>query len=212
MKWVEYKDGHFKPSNKVLRTSILNIGAGKINPIDLKYFEKYFLVNLDTMYRNAKSSSDIEDMYRQDDCPSGKFLCDEDVNGFLSSYYYRFNLITMYRYLEHVPFDDVLYFIYQLSTALEVGGYLDVVVPDCKLLASMITNEKIDSKLFERNNILITTELLNQPEDPHASIWTVDRIQYFFTLEGRFKIINIEKYYTFDGREIYIRAIIQRIK
>lgn len=210
-KLVEFNGDCFVPYNKISHVKILNIGAGKINPIDIRNFDRYFLVNLDTMYNLGCNSAQIENMHTLKDQDRFTAKCNDCIDKFLENYYYRFNLITMYRYLEHVPFDNVLYFIYKLSTALELGGYIDVIVPDYKTLARRILSEDPGELGFESHNILVTTELLNTPSDPHASIWTVDRIIHFFRLEGRFEVVKYFKNYKFDGRDIYIRAIIERI-
>ena len=47
---------------------------------------------------------------------------------------------------------------------------------------------------------------------PHASIRTPQRLKYFFGLEERFKVVSLDPDYVFDGRDIYIRAKIERIK
>ena len=64
---------------------------------------------------------------------------------------------------------------------------------------------------FEAHNITLTTELLNEPSCPHASIWTPDRAYYFFGLEGRFEISVYHTNYEFDGRDIYLRFLARRI-
>jgi hypothetical protein len=131
---------------------------------------------------------------------------------FLTKFHYRAHLITLYRYLEHVPKTDVLYFIYLLSTTVEINGLIDIIVPNYKDLANRILTEDVDSKDFEADDIVTTFELLNEPYDPHASIWTAERIYKFFELEGRFEVIDVMSNYEFDGRDIYLRALVKRIK
>jgi len=212
VKYIPKETSIFAQNDKQLYTSILNIGAGKSYPIDISKFKKYFLVNLDKIYRRGVFTTDVENIWENREWQTKTTKCNSDVFEFLSKYYYKFDLITIYRFLEHVPFNEVLYFIYLLSTALEVGGYIDIIVPDYRILANMLLEEDVYGKSFEANNILVTTELLNHPEDPHASIWTASRLVYFFELEGRFEIKLIKPNYTFDGRDIYIRAIAQRVK
>ena len=80
----------------------------------------------------------------------------------------------------------------------------------------MILNENLSKDVnhaeWERHDTLLTYELLNEPSMPHASIWTPERIKYFFGLEERFELKLIYPNYLFDGRDIYIRAILERIK
>jgi hypothetical protein len=118
--------------------------------------------------------------------------------------------VVIYRFLEHVSFTQVNYFLYLVSTVLKKDGLVDIIVPNYVLLAQKILNEKIDEN-FESHNILLTTELLNEPSCPHASIWTPDRVRYFVELEGRFKVETLSAAYSFDGRDIYIRFLARRI-
>jgi hypothetical protein len=65
--------------------------------------------------------------------------------------------------------------------------------------------------VFPEHNILLTTELLNEPSCPHASIWTRNRAKYFFSLEGRFEVPHTWDSVKFDGRDIYLRFKANRI-
>lgn len=195
----------------------LNIGAGKIEPI-LEFPRRYCLINLDPMFMGALSAEEAEThahdwKYKQgyQNYINTKIYSHSEANPFLERTVLKFDKIFMYRYLEHVPFDQVLYFIYLLSTVTKPGAEIDVIVPDYKILANILLLENINSKDFEKNNILLTTELLNEPSCPHASIWTVDRALYFWSLEDRFRIREITTPYSFDGRHIYLRFIAERI-
>lgn len=201
--------------------SILNIGAGKIKPLYIKNLtEKYFLIQLDPMYQNFVDMSNAEKFYKE-----WKYQIKENntivkVNNeamdFLGTYCYQFDHIACYRYLEHVTKPEIQSFLYLISTALKVGGTLDIIVPNYEILADMIINETINEDTkhaeWERHDTLLTYELLNEPSMPHASIWTPQRINYFFELEERFKVINIVECFKFDGRSCYLRAKILRVK
>lgn len=223
--------------------SILNLAGGKILPFqfpnsDLNLYSELgrFLVNLDYIYYDSHPVSEILKSHlwwknqrkmltknlklRHDDKLERQYNmqtelnCNINIYKFLERYHILFDVITMYRFLEHVPKTKVLYFIYLLSTCLEIGGYLDVIVPDYKKLATRIITENPFSNVFnfEEEDIITTFELLNEPNSPHMSIWTKDRIHYFFELEKRFKIENIIENYEFDGRDIYIRFLSRRVK
>jgi hypothetical protein len=135
----------------------------------------------------------------------------------------KFDVVILNRVLEHIPKDEVLYFIYLLSTITNPGkraisicgdrqkqGIISVIVPDYKLLANMLLNEEVGSPNFDKHNILLTSELLNEVSDPHASIWTAERLEYFFEYENRFEVTNITRFFKFDKRDIYIHALIQK--
>jgi hypothetical protein len=98
-----------------------------------------------------------------------------------------------------------------MATSLRVGGYIDCIVPNYRALANRILNEDLTSKDFEAEDIITTYELLNEPGSPHCSVWTPDRILKFFELEKRFHVIMVDPQFNFDGRDIYIRAVIARI-
>lgn len=194
--------------------TVLNIAGGKVKPIFETTPDPMFLVNLDTSYYIGEPPGALEYAWhswirQKNDKPSREYFVNNDIYDFLSRTTMKFNIITIYRFLEHVPFDKVLFFIYLLSTVTESDDCVDIIVPDYYKLAKMIIDENVDSKSFESNNILLTTELLNEPSCPHASIWTVDRLDKFFRLEKRFKPLEIYPY-KFDGRDIYLRAIMVR--
>ncbi len=191
---------------------ILNIAAGKFQPINLEPIS--FLVNLDTMYYHHTEASLIEAIYNDwkiKRATNKKFYCSQDVFSFMERTIINFDKVCIYRFLEHVSYTQALYFIYLLSTITRKGSLIDVIVPNYEKLANMILKEDVNDKDFEANNILLTTELLNEPSCPHASIWTPARAEYFFELEGRFKVNQWVSDYEFDGRKIYLRFLAERI-
>ncbi|MFW9871842.1 MAG: hypothetical protein ACFFG0_01985 [Candidatus Thorarchaeota archaeon] len=197
---------------------ILNIAAGKIKPLEIPNetpFQKRYpkrIINVDTTYYQYTSPSkieiEIETMLRLDQ--TKEWYCNEDAFKFMENTKTMFDRVVIYRFLEHVSFTQVNYFLYLTSTVLKEDGLLDVIIPNYRILADMLLKEKID-KNFEAHNILLTTELLNEPSCPHASIWTPDRVKYFVELEGRYKVDSIMTPYKFDGRDIYIRFLARRI-
>lgn len=201
------------------KNSVLNIGAGpgRILPEVLKQLQTYFLINLDVYYPEESCSSitEIGNKYKEwlkKYTSIETFRSNTGWEEFISKYAYPVSYVTMYRYLEHVRMTQVPYFLYMVSTILKDGGLVEGIVPDYDELARRILSEQPKKdKNFEAKNILHTTELLNEPEDPHCSIWTADRLEYFFTLEGRFKVIDITDNYKFDGRDIYLKFIMERI-
>ena len=192
---------------------ILNIAGGKLFPEELP--ANFFLVNLDKMYYNSSSPELLEAEY----CNwlrtgrEGRKLCyiNQDCFDFLSRTTIQFDRIAIYRFLEHVKRTDVLYFIYLLSTCIILEGKVEVIVPDYRILAERILQEDTDHIDFDKKDIITTTELLNEPDCPHASIWTEDRARHFFEYEGRFNVIETTTPYSFDGRNIYLKFIAERM-
>jgi hypothetical protein len=206
--------------------AILNVGAGKEIPLNLPS-EPYMLVNIDSgYYAGTISFSELLDFHKNYSKDSAyissftgkyfntpshiEFAVKEDIFRFMEQYQLKFDRIVMYRFLEHVKRTDVLYFIYLMATSLKIGGYIDCIVPNYRALANRILNEDLSSKDFEAEDIITTYELLNEPGSPHCSVWTPDRILKFFELEKRFLVIMLDSQFNFDGRDIYIRTIIQR--
>ena len=185
---------------------ILNIAPGKFRPLDLPLKDPYLLVNLDTMYYQIDEPGFIEKKFSTWTGQSPKtFYCNIDAFQFMERTRLNFDVICIYRFLEHVSFTQLQYFIYLLSTVTLKGSVIDVIVPNYEMLARLIMNESVTDSNFEAHNILLTTELLNEPSCPHASIWTPERAKYFFELEGRFEVNSITSQFNFDGRGIYMR-------
>lgn len=199
-----------------LKNLILNIGAGKMKPLDLP--DSYFLINLDkNEYYGQKRMDDAlhaVSIYEDDftSIRSQTIFVKDDVWRFLHSITFSFDRIVLYRFLEHIQREELLYFLYILSTAVNVGGTLDIIVPDHQELASWLVTEKMEDIQDQGHDIIVTTEFLNEPGDPHASLWSPDRAKYYLELEGRFKIDEIQKNFEFDGRDIYLRIKATRIK
>ncbi|MCK5602811.1 hypothetical protein KAR91_13100 [Candidatus Pacearchaeota archaeon] len=202
--------------------TILNIAAGKMQPLYMDEIAEYgyMLINLDPMYFKGTPADVIEDIHSRwmagvlDPCQEVKLI--SEAIPFMDRTTIEFDHISCYRFLEHVPKTDILYFLYSMSTAMKIGGTFDFIVPNYIILAELLLNEgnmvfKSPGD-FEAHDILLTYEMLNEPGCPHASIWTPTRAHYFFGLEGRFEITSLDESFEFDGRDIYMRIQGKRIK
>ena len=202
---------------------ILNIAAGKFKPLEFgskrDNMMPNYTLNVDTSYFTKETPAMIEDNIRcwKTDRDRGNITrnLNMDVVQFMERTSIVFDRVVIYRFLEHVPFTEVEYFIYLVSTVLKKGGYVDVIVPNYRILADMLAQEDVYSKdpnfNFNAHNIILTTELLNEPSCPHASIWTSERMSMFWELEKRFEVGLQHKSFEFDGRDIYLRSFIQRV-
>lgn len=206
---------------------VLNIAGGKFEHLPILDSEKTgmlpkFELNVDTGHYTNMSPHIAEEIagswVQNGDRSSQLLYLNCDVFQFMERTVLKFDRVAIYRFLEHVSFTQVLYFIYLVSTVTEEGALVDVIVPNYETLADSIVNE---NKMFERNktsyqefenwNIELTTELLNEPSCPHASIWTPYRAKLFWELEKNFRIDDIDAGFKFDGRDIYMRFIAERL-
>jgi len=198
---------------------VLNIAGGKFDPLPMSSKENLmmpkYVLSVDTSYFTENKASVIEsDIHawgRDKDRISKYTHLNMDVFEFMERTSIIFDRVVIYRFLEHVTFPQVDYFTYLVSTVLRPGGQVDVIVPNYIQLAEMILNDNPRMSDFPEKNILLTTELLNEPSCPHASIWTPERMKYFWELEGRFKVGLQNPAFKFDGRDIYLRSFIERI-
>jgi hypothetical protein len=204
---------------------ILNLGSGsgRIKPLVIgeRQLEHYFLLHVDRMEIDGHKSDfpklvEMLDNFSKQPLIAGKQIHEYLLPGytwekFSDVWPITFDYVSLYRILEHVPMRDVLYFLYCVANLTSIGGEVDIIVPNMKILAKLLLQEDVSLKSFESTNILLTTEILNEPYDPHASLWTPDRITYFCQLENRFEVTNIIDEFEFDGRSIYLRATLKRI-
>jgi len=198
---------------------ILNVAAGKFDPLPLLKEEgkliPTFTLNVDTSYFTQSQPAQIESEIIDWDGNKDRLTVSKNLNmdiiEFMEQTSILFDRVVIYRFLEHVSFTEVEYFIYLVSTLLQKHGLVDVIVPNYIQLAEMILNDDPYMPSFAQKNILLTTELLNEPSCPHASIWTTERMKYFWELEGRFKHKTSWPAFKFDGRDIYLRSILQRL-
>lgn len=203
---------------------ILNIAGGKFSPLkEIRMIPHYFHLSVDTSYFSKKTpevvEQEIEIWLKNSNRITTNCLLNMDVFEFMDRTYLKFNNIAIYRFLEHVSFTNIAYFIYLVSTVIQPDGLVDVIVPNYEKLAAHIIEEpeRLEKQnfgcynSFEGWNTELTTELLNEPSCPHASIWTPTRVKMFWEAENKFKIINIDPQYSFDGRDIYLRFQAKRI-
>ena len=193
--------------------TILNLGAGRIKPLtNINYG---YIVNVDRGFPLEVCSCDTESCFRK--ILKGnlieKLYINYDIFEYLEKTLIEFNYVCLYRILEHIPFTKVDYFIYLISRVIKKKGIVDIIVPDINKLSSL-TLEKLQTANdndFRFWHTLLTTEIVNEPFDPHASIWNPTLLKYFWELEKRFKLVELEENYLFDDRDIYIRCKMERI-
>jgi hypothetical protein len=201
---------------------ILNLAAGKFHPLPMdedNILMPRYTLNVDTSYFTENTPNMVEDdiisWLGDEDRLTKSVALNMDVFEFMERTRVKFDRVVIYRFLEHVSFTQVEYFIYLVSTVLKERGFVDVIVPNYEQLAELLLSEPNhhDNPVFnfEAHNILLTTELLNEPSCPHASIWTPHRMNRFWQLEGRFRVAKQNPAFKFDDRDIYLRSIMERL-
>ena len=99
------------------------------------------ILNIEKIYRNHTTPFEIEkniDSWIKDGTQTERLYLPYDIEEFLKCSRHKFDRVAIYRYLEHVSFVQVLYFIYLISTITMKDSFVDVIVPDYKKLAKMI--------------------------------------------------------------------------
>jgi len=137
-----------------------------------------------------------------------------------SANFYKFkeqcDLAIAYRVMEHIPRKEIDFALYSIWKTLKPEGILDIIVPNFINLAKFILQE---DEIFSNNkfseivkyDILVSTEIYNEPSDPHQSIWTPTRAKIYIETEGLFKIHSIKEKYVIDNRDIYMRVISRKV-
>lgn len=191
--------------------SILDLAGGSIFPefpeILRDVIDTRVIVHIDKSYStpvdytdlaNLLESRQLVDLYTKD-----------DVWNFLQNFIRQFDMISCYRFLEHVPVDKVLTFIYLMRTKVKTGGYCDVIVPNWNDLRQIDIDA--EDELMTKDYLTVVYELCNFPGDPHASVFTPKKLKKFFELEGGWEHIKTYEKYNFAGRDIYFRSVFKAI-
>lgn len=187
---------------------ILNLGCGKNVPMDLP--EKFDLINIDSSMYRVHSEEEIFKKILEENDVNQIFFFNDDAPSFLEQCPIKFDKIVMYRFLEHISRKNLLYFIYILAGALKENGEMDIIVPDHQKLAKKLAEETEQDMEDINHDITITTEFLNEPSDPHGSLWSPLRAKYYLELENRFDVTRIYRNFEYDGRNTHIRIIAKR--
>lgn len=187
---------------------ILSIGTGR----------KYKLV--DSMIRDSVSTE--ADITHVD--PSYNFISDYEDDNVLEtdeSILVKndiFNYLEQYsdedithiysqRVFEHIKTEDISYLLYLLYECSVADAKLEIIVPNFQYVfqdALSLDADKMTAKEFNRKLIECTTELFNEPTDPHRSIWTTALAKYYIELEGYWKIDDIT-HIKIDQRSWYMK-------
>lgn len=132
----------------------------------------------------------------------------EDVFTFLEGYMEEaFDQIFASRFFEHIHYERIPYLLYLLYTVSRPGTTLQIIVPDYVKVAEdfrTLNHKKMKALTFNRRMIQIHTEVFNEPNDPHQSVWTPMLAEYYMTVEGYWNEPKIE-YVALDGRDWYIK-------
>jgi hypothetical protein len=112
-----------------------------------------------------------------------------------------FDHIIGCRYFEHIPWNQLGYYLYQMYRCLEVDGLLKFVVPDFTRISKALSelNEEFEYQKW----VTLNSEYFNEKSDPHSCLWTEEIAKPLLEGEGYFKDTTVENI-TIDGRHWYI--------
>jgi len=202
--------------------TILNLGAGKINPDFMnRIAEKSFVVNVDQSYTSERSTaSDIvsaeydHEKREHEDQLRDVHNISADIFEFLGTYKHKFETIIMSRIAEHMFYDagEVGQLLSMSRNLLAKGGQMFIIVPNHARLAKKLLNYDPDGIATEVNHdlLLLNTEFCNTRCDPHGSIWTTLTAKSYIENEGNLKITAYHQDVKWDGREYMLIVVKKR--
>jgi hypothetical protein len=200
--------------------TILNIGAGKVNPND--FTDDYdFVVHMDRSYVRDRDPDqlhimeDIEGDHVRVLSGSGPIIrfAPFDIWEFLDNYKYKFDHINADRIFEHQFYDsgEVGRLLDACNQITKDEGTLDIIVPDHLKLAKELVEAEENGYAdkpypFSYHCLRQSTEWMNTRCDPHGSVWTPLTAHYYIESEGgTWQIDNIEHDITHKGRDCYMK-------
>lgn len=193
---------------KALGRKILSLGTGR----EWEWFNGQFEMNQSPEVTDPIYITHVDQMY-QEDLDSPHWLVGQDIFRYLEEYKYRdYDEIHAQRIFEHIPVDQIHYLGYLLYSVAVPGAKLVITVPDFQKVFALLNTldaDKLTGMEFKRGLIKVTTELFNEPSDPHQSPWTQALAKYYLEVEGYWKISSIE-YVRLDGRDWYMKITADR--
>lgn len=191
--------------SSVYQRRILDLGTGREW---LKYkddnYSNDLITCIDRLYENIDSNvQNIE-------------LISDNILNYLEKYMGNpFNKVVACRVFEHFSPKDIGYILYLIYNVMIPNGKIEITVPnfinifeDLNLLETDLMNTP-SMKNFNLDMIKIHTEIFNEINDPHQSVWTPELAKYYLTLEGYFDDVKIESK-ELDGRDWYIIVTARR--
>lgn len=189
--------------------NVLSIGTGR----KWDSFNKQFVGNTsDCKITHVDPSySDDADWDLGDDIT----LSNKSIFEFLENYPNAdFNSIYSERFFEHIKSEEILYLLYLLYETSAPAADITITVPDFRLIFKTISDldpNTLSTTMFNRKMIECTTEVFNEGESPHKSIWTPTIGKYYLELEGYWKV-NKTTTVTLDRRDWYLSILATNTK
>ena len=206
--------------------AVLNIGGGKEHPLfKNKLPSGSIIVNLDRKYISSSSVDDILPKHEklienpdevkltkkkfnvtyQNNLPSTRvYYLDMNITQFLKEYYYKFDIICMYNFLERVPREKTYNFFNLIYSNLKYNGYLDIIFRDFHPLSSNILEFENRGLSEDIARMQLYEKLFGSPDKPHRSVWTSEKL---LKILRRFNInaFGVEEDDNFNKRVIGIK-------
>ncbi len=175
---------------------ILTIGSGRD-------WKKY-----DDIYAPTSELMHVDAMYKYETSEGSSHMIGEDIIQYLeNNNSLSYNIIHGQRIFEHIAVDKLQYLLYLLYCSAAPDATLHITVPDFeKVLETLKSLDPFSQTAIQFNKQLIqvSTELFNEPNDPHKSPWTKKLAKYYVELEDYWKVTSIKEV-SLDGRDWYMQ-------
>jgi len=111
------------------------------------------------------------------------------------------NIISM-RYFEHIPWEQLGYYLYQMYRVVRNNGTMLFIVPNFTLVTKAA--KEIETKWDYEKWQTINSEVFNCKQDSHSCWWTPKIAKPLLENEGYWKVTNVIPQVCVDGRNWYM--------
>lgn len=216
----------FEEAVKQVPLAVLNIGAGKGYPLFKdKLPQGSIIVNLDSGYLNSSNIKDIISRHEKliDDPEELKFTTKKmnirhqgnypsvrvyylkhNISRFLLNYYYKFDIICMYNFLEKVPRGKEYNFFNLVYNSLKYNGYMDIVYNDFNKVSKYLINYENNNRKDLIDKYCLYERLFGDGNVRYKSIWTPNKVEHMFK-DFNMQVIKYASDNNFNTRRVGIK-------
>ena len=188
------------------KNRVLDLGCGR-DWIQYKDRKDCNIVCVDKLYNNENMV--LGGNYT---IPNHITLEPHEISSFLENYVgVPFDIVKVYRVFEHVHYDQISYYLYLIYKVMKPGGTIEIIVPNFLQVFEKLQHfennfHSLTPSEFNNTMIMLHTEIFNEINDPHQSIWTPALAEYYLTLEGYYEVKNLQENVILDNRDWYFKV------